>query len=49
MATPAARNNTANVRKIRKILHTSLADMICLSSVRDTTRVQEADAQGQGR
>ena len=44
MATPAASINTANVRKIRKILHTSLADIICLSSVRDTARVQEADA-----
>jgi len=44
MATPAASINTANVRKIRKILHTSLAEMICLSSVRDTARVQEADA-----
>ena len=33
MATPAESINTANVRKIRKILHTSLADMICLSSV----------------
>jgi hypothetical protein len=44
MATPAASINTANVRKIRKILHTSLADMICLSSVRDRARVLEADA-----
>jgi hypothetical protein len=43
MATPAASINTANVRKIRKILYTSLADIICLSSVRDTARAQEAD------
>jgi hypothetical protein len=34
MATPAESINTANVRNIRKILHTSLADMIFLSSVR---------------
>lgn len=44
MATPAASINTPNVRKIRKILHTSLADIICRSSGRATAQVQEVDA-----